>query len=114
MSSTVTGSWTLEKTFDSSANDVTSLQVRNFQINCPLMMAENGDSTHSQESLDISRHGNDSPSSLPTPDKDYNLTGHLRWLETVSSTFQDLQFDGSWLMPKSRNQQFFEGDSEPP
>ena len=30
---------------------------------------------------------------------DYNLNNsvidHLRWLETVSSTFQDLEFDGS-------------------
>ena len=41
-------------------------------------MAAHGGSTDSQESLDISRHGNDSPpSSLPTLDKDYNLIGHL-------------------------------------
>ena len=49
-------------------------------------MAAHGGSTDSQESLDISRHGNDSPpSSLPTLDKDYNLIGHLKANKTKFS-----------------------------
>ena len=41
-------------------------------------MAAYGGATYSQESLDISGHGNDSLSSLPMLDKDYNLRGHLK------------------------------------
>ena len=41
-------------------------------------MAAYGGATDSLESLDISGHGNDSPSSLPTLDKDYSLIGHLK------------------------------------
>ena len=41
-------------------------------------MAAYGSASDSQESLDISGHGNDSQSSLPTLDKDYNLIGHLK------------------------------------
>ena len=41
-------------------------------------MAAYGGASDSQESLDISGHGNDSQSSLPTLDKDYNLIGHLK------------------------------------
>ena len=60
-------------------------------------MAAYGGSTDSQESLDISRHGNDSPpSSLPTLDKDYNLIGHLKANKTkfswLGSFEQLLQF----------------------
>ena len=43
-----------------------------------IAMAAYGGATDSQESLDISGHGNDSPSSLPTLDKDYSLIGHLK------------------------------------
>ena len=51
-----------------------------------ITMAAHGGSTDSQESLDISRHGNDSPpSSLPTLDKDYNLIGHLKANKTKFS-----------------------------
>ena len=57
-------------------------------------MAAHGGSTDSQESLDISRHGNDSPpSSLPTLDKDYNLIGHLKANKTKFSwlgSFEEL------------------------
>ena len=49
------------------------------QIFLSITMAAHGGFTDSQESLDISRDGNDSPpSSLPTLDKDYNLIGHLK------------------------------------
>ena len=51
-----------------------------------ITMAAHGSSTDSQESLDISRHENDSPPSfLPTLDKDYNLIGHLKANKTKFS-----------------------------
>ena len=41
-------------------------------------MAAYGGASDSQESLGISGHGNDSQSSLPTLDKNYNLIGHFK------------------------------------
>ena len=54
-------------------------------------MAAHGGSTDSQESLDISRHGNDSPpSSLPTLDKEFALSSFVGKIISAGAAFSDI------------------------